>query len=100
MQEISCYQKVDLFSMDVILFPIHLTNHWICGCIDICEKEIKVLDSFHGTHDDVLGVRRVWFSFKWYNGPDNIAKTLPLFVDIENVHGARAFGQKEQSASS
>jgi sentrin-specific protease 1 len=50
-------RKVDLFSLDRILFPIHLGVHWTIAAALIKEKEIIYIDSMGGENkkcQDVL----------------------------------------------
>eukprot|EP00158_Paraphelidium_tribonemae_P005817 Partr_v1_DN27541_c0_g1_i1_m30619 putative specific peptidase len=41
-------KKVDLFALDLVLFPVHLGVHWCCGCVDMKKKRIEYYDSLHG----------------------------------------------------
>ncbi|PAV67979.1 hypothetical protein WR25_23347 [Diploscapter pachys] len=47
-------RKVDIFSYDIILVPIHLTVHWCMAIIDLGEKRIEYYDSLCG--DDRIGI--------------------------------------------
>ena len=41
-------RKVDIFSFDLLIFPIHLGVHWCCATADFRKKEIKFFDSLLG----------------------------------------------------
>ncbi|KNE62399.1 hypothetical protein AMAG_07621 [Allomyces macrogynus ATCC 38327] len=42
-------KKFDLFALDLVLFPVHLGNHWCLGCVNFCCKRIEYYDSLHGS---------------------------------------------------
>ena len=41
-------RKFDIFEKELVLFPVHLGNHWCCGVIDMKNKRIEYYDSLHG----------------------------------------------------
>ncbi|KAJ3021282.1 SUMO1 sentrin specific peptidase 1 [Thoreauomyces humboldtii] len=41
-------RKIDIFSMDCVLIPIHLGVHWTCGIINLREKRFEFYDSLGG----------------------------------------------------
>lgn len=43
-------RKVDIFSMDLILIPVHLGMHWCLAVIDFRNKEILYYDSLKGNN--------------------------------------------------
>jgi sentrin-specific protease 1 len=45
-------RRVDIFSKDIIIIPIHLGMHWVCGVIDFRIKAILYFDSLHGYRKD------------------------------------------------
>lgn len=47
-------RKVDIFSHDMILIPIHLGIHWCCAEINFKEKSILYYDSLHNSNDTCL----------------------------------------------
>eukprot|EP00058_Branchiostoma_floridae_P025288 XP_002610778.1 hypothetical protein BRAFLDRAFT_126316 [Branchiostoma floridae] len=51
-------QKTDIFTMDLVLVPIHLEVHWCMAVIDIRRKCIKYYDSMGGPNDD--GINALW----------------------------------------
>ncbi|KAJ3373635.1 SUMO1 sentrin specific peptidase 1 [Allomyces arbusculus] len=42
-------KKFDLFAVDLVLFPVHLGNHWCLGCVNFRRKRIEYYDSLHGS---------------------------------------------------
>ncbi|KAJ3360703.1 SUMO1 sentrin specific peptidase 1 [Allomyces javanicus] len=42
-------KKFDLFALDLVLFPVHLGNHWCLGCVNFRRKRIEYYDSLHGS---------------------------------------------------
>lgn len=47
-------RRFDLFSKELILVPVHLGMHWTMSCIDLVEKRIIYLDSFHAGNQACL----------------------------------------------
>lgn len=47
-------KKIDLFSYDIVLVPIHLGNHWCLAVIDFRKKAIAYYDSLGGTNEKCL----------------------------------------------
>lgn len=48
-------RKVDIFSFDVLLVPVHMNNnHWCMAVIDMSEKKIEYYDSMHGRNQRCL----------------------------------------------
>lgn len=47
-------RKVDIFSYDLILIPVHLGLHWTLSCIDFACKEIRYYDSMNGNNNECL----------------------------------------------
>ena len=45
-----------VFSRDLVIFPVHLGNHWTCGCINFKEKRIEYGIPFH-IIPSVIGLR-------------------------------------------
>lgn len=41
-------RRIDLFSHDVCLIPVHLGVHWTCAVIDFTAKTVHYYDSLHG----------------------------------------------------
>ncbi|KAH3757041.1 cysteine proteinase [Pelomyxa schiedti] len=51
--------KVDIFNMDMLLFPIHQSgNHWCLAVINIRDKRFEYYDSFHSPNDRCLQLLR------------------------------------------
>ncbi|XP_003737215.1 uncharacterized protein LOC100899016 [Galendromus occidentalis] len=49
-------RSVDVFAHDILLIPVHTTNHWCMAIIDFRTKVIKYLDSLGGRNDDCLTI--------------------------------------------
>jgi len=47
-------RKVDLFSHDMIIIPVHLQMHWCLAVIDLATKEIRYYDSMGGNNQKCL----------------------------------------------
>lgn len=51
-------RKVDVFSFDFLLIPVHLGNHWCLGVVDFNQRTISYYDSLggspHGACDTLL----------------------------------------------
>ena len=47
-------RRVDLFSFDMILIPIHLGIHWCCAEINFKTRSIIYYDSLHNRNDKCL----------------------------------------------
>lgn len=47
-------KKVDIFSYDLILIPIHLGLHWTLAVIDFTTREIRYYDSMNGNNKECL----------------------------------------------
>ena len=49
-------RRVDIFSKDILIIPIHLGMHWVCGIVDFRNKAIFYFDSLHGSRADYFNV--------------------------------------------
>ena len=47
---------VDIFAHDILLVPVHNTDHWAMAVVDMREKKIKYVDSKGGRNDKVLAM--------------------------------------------
>ncbi|CAL2047953.1 unnamed protein product [Caenorhabditis brenneri] len=47
-------RKIDLFSFEIILVPVHLGMHWCMAVIDMVERKIELYDSLYDGNTDVL----------------------------------------------
>ena len=47
-------RKVDIFSFEMILIPIHLGIHWCCAEINLKERSITYFDSLHNNNPACL----------------------------------------------
>jgi hypothetical protein len=52
-----CPSQLDLFSLDVLLIPIHLKNHWVASSIQFSKTKVEVYDSLGDHHPDILEVK-------------------------------------------
>ena len=50
-------RRVDLFSFEKIILPIHLTNHWCLAAVNLRERRFEYYDSLHGNGKNVISVR-------------------------------------------
>ncbi|GMS88483.1 hypothetical protein PENTCL1PPCAC_10658 [Pristionchus entomophagus] len=46
-------KKVDIFSFDILLIPVHLSVHWTMAVVDVVAKTIQFYDSLGGGHREV-----------------------------------------------
>lgn len=52
-------RKIDIFSYDLILIPIHLGMHWCLAVIDFKNKEIVYYDSLRGNNPQcIMGLKK------------------------------------------
>ncbi|CAF0797541.1 unnamed protein product [Didymodactylos carnosus] len=49
-------RKVNIFAYDIILIPIHLTNHWALATIDVNQTRIQYYDSLGGSNELCLAL--------------------------------------------
>ncbi|XP_029574558.1 sentrin-specific protease 1 isoform X2 [Salmo trutta] len=49
-------KKMDIFSMDVILVPVHLGVHWCLSVVDLRKKSITYFDSMGGNNDEACRI--------------------------------------------
>ena len=50
----SWMEKVDLFSRDMFLIPVHTEKHWSVACIDLRGRSIRYYDSMHRRNNECL----------------------------------------------
>ena len=55
--------KVDIFSYDILLIPIHLDVHWCMATVDFKKRSINYYDSMLGDNPKCLKVGTVWLTF-------------------------------------
>ncbi|KAI9002361.1 hypothetical protein BC832DRAFT_571405 [Gaertneriomyces semiglobifer] len=55
-------RRVDLFSKDLIIVPVHLGNHWTCAVINFRRKRFEYYDSLHGTNTKVFPLLRSYIT--------------------------------------
>ncbi|TSL61262.1 Sentrin-specific protease 1 [Bagarius yarrelli] len=49
-------KKVDVFSVDIILVPVHLGMHWCLSVVDFRKKTITYFDSMGGSNDEACQI--------------------------------------------
>ncbi|XP_036389299.1 sentrin-specific protease 1 [Megalops cyprinoides] len=49
-------KKVDIFSVDILLVPIHLGVHWCLSVVDFRKKSITYFDSMGGSNDEACKI--------------------------------------------
>nr|BAI47563.1 sentrin specefic protease 1a [Xenopus laevis] len=49
-------KKVDIFSMNILLVPIHLGVHWCLAVVDLRKKSITYFDSMGGLNNDACRI--------------------------------------------
>ncbi|XP_039250119.2 sentrin-specific protease 1-like [Styela clava] len=49
-------KKVDIFSKDIVLYPIHLGVHWCLAVVDFISKQIRYYDSMGGANRECLEI--------------------------------------------
>ncbi len=43
-------RKLDIFSKDYVIIPVHMGMHWCCAVIDFRNKKVIYYDSLHGNN--------------------------------------------------
>jgi sentrin-specific protease 1 len=49
--------KFDIFTLDYVIIPVHLTNHWVCAIINFKLKRFEYYDSLRGKNARCLSVK-------------------------------------------
>uniref|UniRef100_A0AAZ3RGI1 Ubiquitin-like protease family profile domain-containing protein n=1 Tax=Oncorhynchus tshawytscha TaxID=74940 RepID=A0AAZ3RGI1_ONCTS len=49
-------KKMDIFSVDVILVPVHLGVHWCLSVVDLRKKTVTYFDSMGGNNDEACRI--------------------------------------------
>ncbi|XP_013794807.1 sentrin-specific protease 1-like [Limulus polyphemus] len=53
-------RKIDIFSYDLLLVPVHLGMHWCLAVVDFTDKKIKYYDSMGGQNSECLKALRTY----------------------------------------
>jgi len=53
-------RKVDLFSYDIVLVPVHLQMHWCLAVIDMTEQKVDYYDSMGGQNNNCLNALKTY----------------------------------------
>ena len=74
-------KNIDIFSMDLILVPVHLTMHWCMAIIDMRANQIRCYDSLGGTNCTCLNALENYLSEEYV---DRFKK--PLTTKFNLIH--------------
>ncbi|XP_029011363.1 sentrin-specific protease 1 [Betta splendens] len=66
-------KKMDIFSKDILLIPVHLGVHWCLSVIDFRKKAIMYLDSMGGNNDEAC---KILFEYLQQESKDKKGKEL------------------------
>ena len=51
-------RKIDLFSFDKVILPVHLSSHWTCAVINLRDRRFEFYDSMGGEGKVYLEILR------------------------------------------
>jgi sentrin-specific protease 1 len=66
-------KKIDIFSVDYILIPVHLGMHWCLSVVDMTKKEVRYYDSMGGVNNGCLNALR-----EYLRQEHEVKKSSPL----------------------
>uniref|UniRef100_A0A8C2XHW5 SUMO specific peptidase 1 n=1 Tax=Cyclopterus lumpus TaxID=8103 RepID=A0A8C2XHW5_CYCLU len=66
-------KKMDIFSKDILLVPVHLGVHWCLSVVDFRKKAILYFDSMGGNNDEAC---RMLFDYLQHESKDKKGKAL------------------------
>ncbi|CAB1336705.1 unnamed protein product [Coregonus sp. 'balchen'] len=66
-------KKMDIFSVDVILVPVHLGVHWCLSVVDLRKKSVTYFDSMGGKNDEAC---RILLQYLQQESKDKKGKNL------------------------
>jgi len=70
-------RKVDIFSHDLLLIPIHLTAHWCLATVDLKNRVIAYYDSLLGENQRCLSlIRSICSRSRWTSGSRALSSTV------------------------
>ncbi|XP_065053996.1 sentrin-specific protease 1-like isoform X2 [Rhopilema esculentum] len=69
-------KKVDIFSVDMVVLPVHLGMHWCLAAIDMRKKQIAYYDSLKGNNAQCISALR-----KYISEEHKDKKKSPLNID-------------------
>ncbi|KAI8929794.1 hypothetical protein BC831DRAFT_442081 [Entophlyctis helioformis] len=55
-------RRIDLFSKDYVIVPVHLGAHWTCAAISLKHKRFEYYDSLHGDNELCLELLRSYIA--------------------------------------
>ncbi|KAM9855422.1 sentrin-specific protease 1 [Aulostomus maculatus] len=66
-------KKMDIFSKDILLVPVHLGVHWCLSVVDFRKKAVMYFDSMGGNNDEAC---RILFNYLQQESKDKKGKDL------------------------
>ncbi|XP_019751198.1 sentrin-specific protease 1 isoform X2 [Hippocampus comes] len=66
-------KKMDIFSKDILLVPVHLSMHWCLSVVDFRKKAVTYFDSMGGNNDDAC---KLLFDYLQQESKDKKGKEL------------------------
>ena len=75
-------KNIDIFSMDLILVPVHLEKHWCMAIIDMRANEIRYYDSLGATNYGCLRALENYLSEEYM---DKFRKPLPTKFNLTHM---------------
>lgn len=84
-------RRVDIFSKDIILFPIHLGVHWCLAIADFRKKELQYLDSMGGNG---MACLRILKNYLWFEHLDKKKEEYDISTWKEIVFGRNQIPQQ------
>ncbi|EGC34898.1 hypothetical protein DICPUDRAFT_55498 [Dictyostelium purpureum] len=73
--------KVDIFSLDKVILPVHLGNHWCCAVINFKDKQFQYFDSLLGDNRECLKKLRRYVADEMVNRSKQGIVNLDEFKD-------------------
>lgn len=76
----SCWQGIKgqpINKYDLFLIPICCGSHWILAAIDFINHEIRMYDSFHGAHHDLVNLINGFLKFQGIEPLDSVIPDVP-----------------------
>lgn len=53
-------KKIDVFSKDILIIPVHLNIHWCCAIVNFKLKRFEYYDSMHGRNVRVFELMKTY----------------------------------------
>eukprot|EP01119_Soliformovum_irregulare_P018472 TRINITY_DN5677_c0_g1_i1.p1 TRINITY_DN5677_c0_g1~~TRINITY_DN5677_c0_g1_i1.p1 ORF type:complete len:536 (+),score=127.58 TRINITY_DN5677_c0_g1_i1:67-1674(+) len=58
-------RRIDIFSMDMIIIPVHMPGHWCLAVVNNKEKKFQYFDSYGHPNRRAFQVMRDWLKNEW-----------------------------------